>query len=50
MFISHASPSFGRDLDDNRNPAEKFTYRPDLWINSPQELWQLNFNWEEIAP
>ncbi len=44
--------NFGRDLEDYNGEiaAELFVFRPDFLINSPQELWQSNFTWEEIAP
>ena len=34
----------------NLNPAEKFTFRPDFWINTPGELWSARFLWKELAP
>jgi len=44
--------NFGRDLKDYNEEiaAELFVFRPDFLINSPQELWKANFNWEELAP
>jgi hypothetical protein len=48
----------GRDLKDNglghanniNTPAELFTFRPDLVINAPYELWSSKIDWQEVVP
>jgi len=52
IFVGWAGVSFNRDREDDNStePAELFVFRPDLWFNSPQELWQADFTWQEIAP
>jgi len=44
--------SLGRNLkrDNSTTPAEKFVYRPDLWLNSYQGLWSSSHVWQELAP
>jgi len=39
-----------RDATNSTDPAELFIFRPDLWINAPQELWIAHFTWQELAP
>jgi len=39
-----------RDLEDNSTPAEKFIYRPDMFLNIHSSLWRRAHVWEEIAP
>ncbi len=52
MFLGLSGFSFGRDLQTSFNlqPAEVFTFRPDLLINSPTELWLEYHTWTEVAP
>jgi hypothetical protein len=43
--------TFGREVDDFSQPSELFIYRPDLWFNSPVELWRSGQgSWQEIEP
>ncbi|MGB9613589.1 MAG: hypothetical protein ACPL4K_05410 [Candidatus Margulisiibacteriota bacterium] len=46
------SVNLGRDLGANNGttPAEKFVYRPDLWLNIYPQLWKRSHLWEEVAP
>lgn len=40
-----------RDLADNSDtPAEKFVYRPDMFLNLHPSLWLRYHLWEELAP
>jgi hypothetical protein len=32
------------------NPAELFTFRPDLWLNAPTRVMYAPHTWEEMAP
>jgi len=52
MFLAANGFSFGRDLETSFNlePAEIFTFRPDLLINSPSGLWVTPQTWQEVAP
>ncbi len=52
MFLTTADFVFGRDLSasGNEQPAEVFTFRPDLLINSPTSLWLSPQTWTEVAP
>ena len=52
MFSAIGGFSFGRDLETagNLEPAEIFTFRPDLLINSPTGLWVTSQTWQEVAP
>lgn len=53
MFISRQKPVLARDFNDERNntdPAEAFTFRPDLWLASPRQLWQTAYTWQELPP
>lgn len=50
MFIAD-SFTLGRNLDTgNQWPAEKFIYRPDFWLNAPNEILVSSYTWEEVVP
>lgn len=43
--------SLKRDLESNNtSPGEFFIYRPDLWVNAPKELKEIDVTWEEVKP
>jgi hypothetical protein len=42
--------TFQREAKTLTDPAELFIFRPDLWLNSPQELWTATKTWQELAP
>ena len=44
--------STNRDLGENNatDPAVKFHFRPDLWLNAPDVLWIPSYTWQELAP
>lgn len=43
--------SLNRDLENNNtDPGELFIYRPDLWVNAPAELKEIDVVWEEVKP
>jgi hypothetical protein len=60
VFAGHGGVTLSRDLrgnagdpaefDNNRYPAEKFTYRPDLLLNAPDGFKRFSIQWQEIAP
>jgi len=35
---------------NNTLPVETLVFRPDLWINAPEELWKSSYTWQELAP
>ncbi len=52
MFVGWEGFSLGRDLegDNGDTPAETFIFSPELWINTPLEIQQASYTWQEIAP
>lgn len=54
MFISWNRVPLDRLFVDeslnNTLPVETFVFRPDIWINAPQELLKSSYTWQELAP
>jgi hypothetical protein len=51
-FIGWTDVDLNRDLGagNSANPAELFTWRPDLLINAPDEFRRANYEWQEVEP
>jgi hypothetical protein len=47
-----SSYTLNRDLqtDNATSPGELFIFRPDLWVNAPNELKEIDVAWQEVAP
>lgn len=53
IFVGWDGVNLCRDFDDTRNnddPAEIFTYRPDLQVNAYEYLLRPKYSWRELAP
>lgn len=51
MVAAYGQVILGRDLSDNtQNPAELFTYAPDLIFNYPRSLTLKRTRWKEVTP
>jgi hypothetical protein len=49
-FVAINKLNLERNLTDNLNPAETFTFSPSLILQIPYGFWQRNFNWREVNP
>ena len=51
-IVAWTGVDFNRDLGTSNvtTPAEKFTYRPDLLINMPDNMKDFALKWEEVVP
>jgi hypothetical protein len=50
VVLNRSLNSSGGDFDNNTDPAEKFTYRPDFLINAPDEFRKISVAWTEVEP
>lgn len=50
--VAWGGVSLGRDLGSTNasEPAEQFTYRPDLLVNMPDAMKVFALRWQEVVP
>jgi len=52
IFVGLTDVTLGRDLgsDNDNTAAETFIYRPDFFMNAPDEFKKARYTWKEVAP